>query len=152
MYKTKLPQDGCLRQIVFGHEKSSQQTAFAISEKFLDLCCLTNAVMNIEQLRTADFTAACDNDVNYVRGMDRESLFYADTVCNVSDCEALGYTAVLLGNYKTFKELNSLLRTLFDFVVNNNRITYVECRKLGFKLLAYKRLKLIQCDIPPFEI
>ncbi len=133
-----------------GQEKSKNkipcgkpQEIFVLSKTFFDFGSFADALSDVIELCTADFAATCDDDFFNVGGMKRESLFDAYAVCDVSDCECLGDAAVLLGDNETFEKLNSLSCTLFDFVVNNDRITYFEFRDVGFELLADKRLKLI---------
>ena len=63
--------------------------------------------------------------------MQRERLFNAYAISNSSYGECLGNTAVSLGDNRSFKELNSLARTLNYLVVNHDRVTYFELREFG---------------------
>lgn len=95
------------------------------------LCLLAYAVADIVELRAANLAAAGDVHLDDVRGMDRECLFDADSVRDFSDGEGLGNPAVFLGDDHAVKQLNTLSRSLFDFVVYDDRITDFKFGKLG---------------------
>ena len=95
------------------------------------LCLLAYAVADIIELRTANLAAACDVYLDDVRGMDRERLFDADAVRDLSDGESLGNAAVLLGDDHAVEQLDTLSCPLFDFVVYDDRVTDLKFGTLG---------------------
>ncbi len=95
------------------------------------LCLLAYAVADIVELRAANLAAAGDVHLDDVRGVNRECLFDADSVRDFSDGESFGNAAVFLGDDHAVEQLNAFSRSLFDFVVYNDRITDFKFGKLG---------------------
>ena len=111
---------------------------------FLDLSVLTDLITQVVELRTANFTAADNFNRLYVRGVDGEGLFGADTVGNSSYSEGFGNAAVLSCDNGTFKDLSSDSCSLDDSLRYLNGITNIEFGDFGFELLICKCFQNIQ--------
>ena len=104
----------------------------------LDLGILTDLVTQVIQLRASYLTVADDVNLDNVGRMDREDLLHAAAVRNASDGEGFGDAAAVLGDNGTLEHLNSLARTLNDFVVDANGVTDVDLGNLSLELLVCK--------------
>ena len=113
------------------------------SDEFFYLSCLTYAFTNVVEFSTANFTTAGNVNLNNVGRVERESLFYADTVSDLSNGKGFSDAAVLLSDYETVKKLNSFSATFFNLVVYNDRITDFELGNFCLQLLVCESLKFI---------
>ena len=97
----------------------------AVLDFFLDLSVLADFITQVVELRTANFTAADNFNRLYVRRMDGEGLFGADTVGYSSYSEGFGNTAVLSCDNGAFKDLSSDTCSLDESLCYLNGITNV---------------------------
>lgn len=103
---------------------------FDLANLALDLSSLTDAVTQIVELCTANTALTNNDNVLYVRGMQREYTLHAYAVGNTANREGLAYTGTLAGNNCAFELLNSFTLTLADVYVDTDGIANVELRCL----------------------
>ena len=84
------------------------------SDLLLDLGGLAGAAAQVEQLCTANLTAANNLNVLDARAVDREHTLNTNTIRGAADGEGLRDAAMLLSNIGTFDSLDSLLVAFLD--------------------------------------
>ena len=102
---------------------------------FRYLCSLAYAAAQVVQLGAADFTAAYNLELCYVRGVYRERLLNAYAVRDAADGNRLVNAGVLLGNDDALENLNTLAVALLDLRVYLNGIADLELRQIALELL-----------------
>ena len=111
---------------------------------FLDLSVLADLITQVVEFRAANFTVTNNFNRLYVRRMNGEGLFGADTVGYSSYSEGFGNAAVLSRDNGAFKDLSSDSCSLDDSLCYLNGITNVEFGDFGFELLICKCFQNIQ--------
>src|SRR5581483_4111147 len=81
--------------------------------------------------------AAADHHPRDERGMEREDSFHPFVVHNPADRERLVDAAAFAHDDGPGKDLDALFFALDDPGVHVNRVTYVELRGLGFKVILF---------------
>ena len=112
------------------------------SDLLFNLCCLTNSVTQIVELRAANLRLTEYYNLVNVGRVDREGLLHTYAVGNTSYGEGLGNAAAMSGNNGTLEKLDSFLLALSDTDVNLYTVTDLELRNLSLQLLTYKSLDL----------
>lgn len=120
-------------------------------DEFLNLGALTNSVAEVVQLRTANLTVTDNFNLSYVRGVEREGLFYAYTISYATNGESGTNAAVVSCDYGAFKKLDSFAGTFLDLVVNADGVTYVELMGAFAELLICKNFELVHDVVSPIS-
>ena len=110
-----------------------------LDNKFLDLCCLSNSWAEVVELCSSDTTSYDNFNLLNSWRMHWENSFNANTIADLSDCESLSDTAVVLGNYNTFESLDSFCCSFNNLEENFNCITNTEILSILFDLLSFNR-------------
>lgn len=123
--------------------KTTFPWSYFLSNFFFDFGSFSDSAAQIVKFCASDFTGTHDVNFDYVRRVNRESFFHADTVRQSSDGKGLGDSAAVLRDYRTLEKLYSFLFALFNTVVNANGVTDVEYRYGLLQLLICQNLNEI---------
>ena len=97
-----------------------------LSDLLLNLGSLTGAATQVEQLRTANLTAA--NNLNLLNegGVHGEHALYANAVGRTANGKGLSHAAMLLGDYSALEGLDTLTLAFLDANGNANGVANFE--------------------------
>ncbi|OCQ89514.1 hypothetical protein AMR42_13665 [Limnothrix sp. PR1529] len=91
-------------------------------EPFLDAGCLTNALTQVVQLGTTDFTTAHDFDIRDAGRMQQEHALYANTLEHPTHGDGFVNSAVAHRDDGAFVGLDALFAAFLDHNTNSNRV------------------------------
>jgi hypothetical protein len=115
-----------------------QRSALLLAiEPLFDAGCLTNALTQVVQLGTTDFTTTHNFDVGDAGRVEQEHALYADTLEYATHGNGFVNATVAHGDNGAFVGLDALFTTLLDHNTNPNRVAYIEDGQVGFELLGF---------------
>lgn len=119
-----------------------------ILDALFNLCLLTNAVTEVIELSSANFTLAdsCNRDDG--RRMNGENLFAANTVGNTTDSNGLIDAAMLSCNDSAFECLSTLTAAFFNLYENTDGVANVHLGEFGLHVALIKSFDKIHFRIP----
>ncbi len=119
-------------------------------DEFLNLGALTNSVAEVVQLRTANLTVTDHFNLSYVRRVERESLFYAYTICYAANSKGFANAAAMSCDNSAFKKLDSFASAFLDLVVNSYGVTNIELVGAFADLLISKNFEFVHFSFLQF--
>ena len=104
---------------------------FAKVDVFSYLTPFTLTATQIVKLRAANLTLTDNFYFFDSRRMERECLLNSAAICNTANLKGFGYSTAVTGYYCSLKYLDTFLRTLFNPIIDSNRVANLKLRHDG---------------------
>ncbi|KGT72827.1 hypothetical protein MA20_48025 [Bradyrhizobium japonicum] len=108
-----------------------------LSANFFNTCRFTNAIAQVIELRTTNFTVAHYFDLIDLWSVNRERTLHTNTVRNFTNSKCFANACTATADHNAFKKLNTLALTLDYLYVDTNGVTRSERRKILFQLFFF---------------
>ena len=112
-------------------------TLLAPIKALFDSSCFTNAITEVVQLSTADFTTAHNLNAGDTGGMEQKDSLDTNPLEGATDGDGLVNPTVAHCNNGAFVRLNPFFAALLDDDADANGVANVDCGKIALELLFF---------------